>query len=71
MLEAAYEGQVTRLAEAYPTLRTFEDDDGMWLLAHSSIITGLPREATFLVALPYRLGCWAAHLGFLDSRLRA
>ncbi len=56
VLRATYEGQVTRLAEAYPTLRTFPDDDGMWLLARSSIISGLEREATFLVALPYRSG---------------
>jgi hypothetical protein len=54
VLRAAYEGQVTRLAEAYPTLQTFPDDDGMWLLARSAIISGLAREATFLVALPYR-----------------
>ena len=56
VLRTAYEGQVTRLAEAYPTLQTFPNDDGMWLLARSSIISGLAREATFLVALPYELG---------------
>lgn len=56
MLRAGYEGQVKRLVEAYPTLRTFPDDDGMWLLARSSIISGLARETTFLVALPYRSG---------------
>jgi hypothetical protein len=49
VLRAAYEGQLTRLAEAYPTVRTFPDDDGMWLLANSSIISDLAREATFLV----------------------
>lgn len=56
VLRAVYEGQMTRVAEAYPTLRTFPDGDGMWLLARSSIISGLAREATFLVALPYRSG---------------
>src|SRR5258707_5411496 len=56
VLRVAYEGQLTRLAEAYPTFRAFPDDDGMWLLARSSIISGLAREATFLVALPYRFG---------------
>ena len=54
VLRATYEGQMTCLAEAYPTLRTFPDDDGMWLLARSSIISGLAREATFLIALRYR-----------------
>lgn len=56
VLRKSYEGQMTRLAEAYPTLQTFPDNDGMWLLARSSIISGLAREATFLVALPYKSG---------------
>lgn len=56
LLRNAYEGQVTRLAEAYPTLQTFPDDNGMWLLARGSIISGLAREATFLVALPDKSG---------------
>jgi hypothetical protein len=64
VLRAAYDGQVKSLAEAYPTLRTYPDDDGMWLLARSSIISGLAREATFLVALPYRLGAGPRAWGF-------
>lgn len=64
VLRAAYEGQVTRLAEAYPTLQTFLDNDGMWLLARSSIISGLAREATFLVAVRYRLGPGPRAWGF-------
>lgn len=64
MLRAAYEGQVIRLAEAYPTLQTFPDGNGMWLLARSSIISGLAREATFLVALPYRSGAGPRAWGF-------
>jgi hypothetical protein len=64
MLRAAYEGQVTRLAEAYPTCQTFADDEGMWLLARSSIISGLAGEAAFLVALPYRSGLGPRAWGF-------
>ncbi len=64
VLRAAYENQVTRLAEAYPTARAFPDDDGMWLLARSSIISGLVRKATFLVALPYRQGLGPRAWGF-------
>jgi hypothetical protein len=65
MLRDAYEGQVTRLAEAYPTAQAFhDDDDGMWLLARSSIISGLAGEATFLVALPYRPGLGPRAWGF-------
>lgn len=64
VLRVAYEGQVIRLAEAYPTLQTFSDDDGMWLLAKSSIIEGLQRKATFLVALPFRSGPGPRAWGF-------
>jgi hypothetical protein len=71
-LQAVYEGQVTRLAEAYPTLKTFPDENGMWLLVRSSIISGLPREATFLVALPYRPGAtpraWAFWIAGAQTR---
>lgn len=63
-LRAAYEGQVARVAEAYPTLQAFPDDDGMWLLVDSSVISGLERKATFLVALPYRPGTVAMAWGF-------
>ena len=63
-LRAAYGGQVSRLAEAYPTLKTFPDGQGLWLLAKSSIISGLAREAAFLVALPYRLGPGPRAWGF-------
>jgi hypothetical protein len=38
---------------AYPSLRTFDDQDGLWLLAQSTVLRGLGREATFLVANPY------------------
>jgi hypothetical protein len=64
VLRVGYEGQVTQLIEAYPTLQTFPDEDGMWLLARSSIISGLAREAIFLVALPYRLGPGPRAWGF-------
>ena len=64
MLRDAYEGQVTRLAEAYPTSQTFPDEDGIWLLARSSIISGLVREATILVALPYQSGLGPRAWGF-------
>lgn len=55
-LRAAYEKQKAALSEAYPSLQVFPDHDGMWLLAQSAILDGLAREATFLVALPFRPG---------------
>jgi hypothetical protein len=36
----------------------------MWLLARSSIISGLARDATFLVALPYQSGAGPRAWGF-------
>lgn len=72
LLRASYEGQVTQLGEAYPSLQTYPDKDGMWLLAKSSVIADLDREATFLVAVPYRAGivprAWAFWTG--DGPLR-
>ncbi|MHC2423288.1 hypothetical protein ACVII1_006292 [Bradyrhizobium elkanii] len=64
MLRTAYEGQLKCVAEAYPSLRIFPDNDGMWLLAKSSVIPSLQREATFLVALPYRPGIGPRTWGF-------
>lgn len=52
-LRDLYQDQVIRLFEAYPALQIFPYDEGMWLLAKSLILADLPREATFLVALPY------------------
>ena len=53
-----------RLFQAYPTLQTFPDHDGTWLLAKSSIISGLERAATFVVAVPYRWGASPRAWGF-------
>lgn len=63
-LNVAYKEQIARLAEAYPKLKTFSQDDGIWLLAQSSIIPGLAWEATFLVALPYKSGLGPIAWGF-------
>lgn len=63
-LRTAYQGQVAHVTEAYSTLQAFPDDDGMWLLTDSSVISGLKRKATFLVALPYRAGTLAMAWGF-------
>lgn len=63
-LRATYEDQLASVFEAYPSLRTFADEDGMWLLAKSSIIRGLAREATFLTALPNRRNAGPRAWGF-------
>ena len=67
VLGSAYEGQLTRLAEAYPKLRTFPDNEGVWLLVKSRIISGLTREAIFCVALPYLSGIGPRAWGFWEE----
>jgi hypothetical protein len=64
MLRAAYKGQVTELLAAYPDAQLFDDQDGIWLLAHSSILPSLRREAAFLIALPYQSGMRVRGWGF-------
>lgn len=63
-LQQAYESHLRPAGEAYPTLATYPDKDGLWLLVKSSILPGLTREATFLVALPYRSGVGPRAWGF-------
>lgn len=53
-LRNLYEGQIGLVREAYPSLQVVLDKDGMWLLAKSMVLRGLTREATFLIAIPYR-----------------
>lgn len=55
-LRAAYEAQLVDVREAYPTLQAFPAAEGMWLLARSTILPGLQRDATFLVAVPFGTG---------------
>lgn len=63
-LHHAYESQLRLAGEAYPTLATFPDKDGLWLLAKSSVLPSLTREATLIVALPYRPGLGPRAWGF-------
>jgi hypothetical protein len=52
-LRSVYEAQLKDVGQAYPTLRTFPQDRGMWLRANSAVLPGLDRDATFLVAVPF------------------
>jgi hypothetical protein len=69
-LRTAYEEQVMRLTDAYSTLQTFPDKDGIWLLAGSEIVSNLSRGATFLVALPYLAGVGPKAWGYWNSNGR-
>ena len=70
-LQQAYESQLRSAGEAYPSLATFPDKDGLWLLVKSSILPSLTREATFLVALPYRNGAGPRAWGFWTATDRS
>lgn len=50
-IRARYEDELDSVQRAYPGTRIWHDEDGMWLLSQSSIVQGLNRAATFLVAL--------------------
>lgn len=67
LLRTAYEAQLVSLEEAYPALRVFPDDDGMWLQAKSAILSGLDYGATFLVALPFAPGAGPRAWGFWND----
>ena len=53
-IRARYEDELGSVQTAYPGTRIWHDEDGMWLLSESSVVHGLDRAATFLVAL-----CWS------------
>jgi len=50
---AAYEAQLTEVWSAYPETSVWFQDGGMWLLTNSSVLSGLGKSATFLVAIPF------------------
>ena len=53
-IRARYEDELDFVQAAYPGTRIWHDEDGMWLLSESSVVEGLDRAATFLVAF-----CWS------------
>lgn len=55
-LRKAYQESLVQLELAYACPKIFYDDDGMWLLANSSVLEGLDGKATFLVGLPFASG---------------
>lgn len=53
-LRPHYEAEVAELAKAYPTAKVVAGDaQGMWLEVESSVLDGIDRTATFLVAVPF------------------
>ena len=52
-VRARYEDELDSVQSAYPGTRIWHDEDGMWLLCESSVVQGLNRAATFLVAFSW------------------
>jgi len=48
-----YEAHLDEVRNAYPATKIWHQEKGMWLLTESSIISGLGKKATFLIAIPY------------------
>jgi hypothetical protein len=64
-LRSHYEAQVAELEKAYPSAHVVaSDEQGMWLLVESSVLSGIDRSATFLVAVPYSPDSFPRAWGF-------
>jgi hypothetical protein len=49
--QAFYDDDLTDAHAAYPGMRIWRHDGGMWLMTESTVTTGLKKAATFLTAL--------------------
>ena len=67
-IRAHYEDALDDVHAAYPGTRTWHDQDGIWLLSESSIVQGLNRAATFLVAFSWEHAA-AKGWGFWRNRI--
>lgn len=70
--QAAYEAQLTDVWKAYPDTRAWFQEEGMWLLTNSTVLNGLGKKATFLVAIPFdpqlrvrSWGFWTTPIGIV------
>jgi hypothetical protein len=52
-LRALYESELEAIQAAYPGTTTWHQADGLWLLTESTVLPGLGKKATFLIALPF------------------
>lgn len=63
-LRKHFEKEVLAASVAYPTTRVWPQEEGMWMLAESVVLPGLPKKATFLLALPFVQGLNLRAWGF-------
>jgi hypothetical protein len=52
-LQAGYENELDAVHRAYPGTKVWQQEDGLWLLAESSLLPGLRKAAIFLTGISY------------------
>ena len=52
-LRDVYEAELADVYAAYPGVRIWKHEEGLWLQTESSVAIGLGKNATFLTAIPY------------------
>jgi hypothetical protein len=70
-LQEKYEAELVAVCKAYPGTKIWRQEEGLWLLVESSLLTGLQQSATFLIGISYAYaavrswGFWRA--GLVDA----
>lgn len=62
--EALYEGELPAIAAAYPGTQVWKQQDGLWLLSESVLVSGLTQKAVFLTGIPFSRAFTARGWGF-------
>jgi len=52
-LEQIYFSEIDAILEAYPGTQIWKQEEGMWLLSYSSLVTDTMDDAAFLCAIPF------------------
>lgn len=52
-LHRKFAGELVAVDQAYPGTRTWLDDDGMWVVAESSLLPGLSIKALFVIGIRF------------------
>ncbi|WP_207005172.1 hypothetical protein [Trinickia mobilis] len=55
-LHRKFASELEAVAQAYPGTRTWLDDDGMWVVAESSLLPGLSHKALFIIGIRFASG---------------
>lgn len=70
-LREKYNGEIADLETAYPGTQVWYQAEGLWLLSHSALLSGLDKQATFLTVMPYASQLRPKSWGFWTTPLSA